>query len=190
VDFSSIAPLKIAFGFGPKSCGTDGKPTPGPESTFGSAENQSKALNRRWIGEQLSPLIGLLIGLQTAGLRVHFHDPRGPQTRVIPVTDSDSLVEIKEVNKCPRKRARCTVLWKNIQQEKGGWPSQSSQESPRVPMLRAVWHVRAHEILKPHASTLGTPGVGFPDYPFSTIFRLSRIVLPISGRLTPSRVAS
>src|SRR5882762_4310612 len=37
---------------------------PGPESMHGSRENQSKALNRRRIDEQLSPLIGLLIGLQ------------------------------------------------------------------------------------------------------------------------------
>jgi hypothetical protein len=41
---------------------------PGPEPPQGSEENQSKALNRRWIGEQLFPLIGLLIGLQIAGL--------------------------------------------------------------------------------------------------------------------------
>src|SRR5690348_4047145 len=54
---------KIAFGFGPQSCGMDGKPTPDPESTHGSRENQSKALNRRRIDEQPSPLIGLLIGL-------------------------------------------------------------------------------------------------------------------------------
>ena len=40
------------------------KRLPGPESTCGSRENQSKALNRRRIDEQLSPLIGLLIGLQ------------------------------------------------------------------------------------------------------------------------------
>jgi hypothetical protein len=33
-----------------------------------SEENQSKALNRRWIDKQLSPLIGLLIGLQIAWL--------------------------------------------------------------------------------------------------------------------------
>lgn len=39
-------------------------PPPSPEPTFGSAENQSKALNRRRIDEQLSLLIGLLIGLQ------------------------------------------------------------------------------------------------------------------------------
>jgi hypothetical protein len=37
---------------------------PGPEPTHGSRENQSKALNRRRIDEQLSPLIGLLFGLQ------------------------------------------------------------------------------------------------------------------------------
>src|SRR5882762_11124148 len=37
---------------------------PGPEPTHGSRENQCKALNRRRIDEQLSPLIGLLIGLQ------------------------------------------------------------------------------------------------------------------------------
>ena len=55
---------KTAFGFGPKSCGTDGKPTPDPEPPQGSEENQSKTLSRRWIGEQLSPLIGLLTGLQ------------------------------------------------------------------------------------------------------------------------------
>jgi hypothetical protein len=32
---------------------------PGPESTYGSRVNQSKALNRRRIDEQPSPLIGL-----------------------------------------------------------------------------------------------------------------------------------
>jgi hypothetical protein len=37
---------------------------PGPEPTHRSRENQSKALNRRRIDEQLSLLIGLLIGLQ------------------------------------------------------------------------------------------------------------------------------
>src|SRR6266481_802982 len=36
----------------------------GPEPTHGSRENQSKPLNRRRINEQLSTLIGLLIGLQ------------------------------------------------------------------------------------------------------------------------------
>jgi hypothetical protein len=44
---------------------------PGPEPPQGSEENQSKALNRRWIGEQLSPLIGLLIGLQIADACLH-----------------------------------------------------------------------------------------------------------------------
>jgi hypothetical protein len=42
--------------------------SPGLEPTHGSRENQSKALNRRRIDEQLSPLIGLHIGLQIAGL--------------------------------------------------------------------------------------------------------------------------
>jgi hypothetical protein len=37
---------------------------PGPESMYGSRENQSKALNRRRIDERVSPLIGLVIGLQ------------------------------------------------------------------------------------------------------------------------------
>lgn len=38
-------------------------------------------------------------------------------------------------------------LRKNIQQEKDGWLSQSSQEPSGLTMLRAAWRVRTHDVL-------------------------------------------
>src|SRR5947199_10866470 len=45
-------------------------------------------------------------------------------------------------------------LRKDVQQEKNGWLSQSSQESSGLFMLRTIWRVRTHEVLEPEGSEI------------------------------------